>query len=151
MSRMYRIFPRRKYEFGNLTAGTSMTITGADRIDLGFAVEVELIARLHSSSFGVNNTIAVNLVYDFYDSNDPGNIYVVSTNIASVSFSSNDTAPTGKVAVGTAFGPKFAAIQIVGTRSAGGGAVSADISVDVNMKVNGIYRPAPHSFMGYMY
>ncbi|MCB9597275.1 MAG: hypothetical protein H6719_31410 [Sandaracinaceae bacterium] len=129
---MVRVCPPRDFDFSNVSTGTE-TIVVAERIDASQYDTIDVIVRVHTATtISTNGAIAVQVVSDGYTADDPSQDFFGST-------IGNGTTLSGTLAAGgmtveslSASIGSMVAVRVVGT--AGSGAVTARLSIDLAMK-----------------
>jgi hypothetical protein len=148
MQNIYRVFPRRLFDFRNLAINaTAAAVTLAERIPVSQGTELHFIVRCHRANVTNHGAIAFQLVADYFDPGDPGLLFVQpQTSPIMTALSFGQTAAAGTVLAssyqgGTGSFPlfpfKFVAVQVLGTRAsgtAGTAGIDGDFSAEVIVK-----------------
>jgi hypothetical protein len=150
-----RIIPILPFGFGSVQNNSHITIPLALHIEAGQFTEADLLVRLHAgSSIAAGQTLAFNLFQDGYDFEDPASVFLATTAIATVTFTSTSSPPAfGVATAGSSTEPlgRYLAVNMVATQPAAAVAFNVYVSVDLVLKGGdpSAMPMSPNSYRGY--
>lgn len=129
------LFTLREWDFSNLTNSTALTVVGVKSVPVEMWTEGALLVRIHANTISGSGggTIVVQAKPILLSEEDPAQIFIDPTVVATVTVATGDTAPKlMRNALSAGFGGALQ-IQVVGNKGTSA-VVKATLSADLVMK-----------------